>query len=129
MIYFVVFLIFFLSALFFDKLPLIKSILEINSIGKRTIYVFQSKTASDYRKERLMKWYSLRLFIESIKIVFLISVVSFVAYLLLYFAAKFILSDESNVFGFLITIQGGLISVLAFIVYYLFKMIYAKFKL
>lgn len=128
-IYFVVLVVFFFSALIFDNLPFIKCINQINSISKHIIFALKSKTASDYRKERLMKWYSLRLFMKSIKIAVLISVVFFTSFLLLYFASRFILSNGSNVISFLITIQGGSISILAFIVYYLFKRLYAKLRL
>ena len=129
MIYAVALVVFFSAALFFDKLPFIEFLQDINSLGKRILYAFQSKTASDHRKEQLMKWYSLRLFIVSIKIAFFISIVSLGAFLLLLFASKFILSAENNVFDFIITLQGGLVSILAFIVYYFFKKVYAKFRL
>ena len=129
MTYIIALVVFFFTALLFDNLPFMKYFEEINSIGRHILYAFQSKTSSDFRKERLMKWYSLRLFIDSIKIVFFISVVSLGAFLLLLFAYTFILSANSNVFGFIITVQGGLVSILAFTFYYFFKRVYVKFRL
>jgi hypothetical protein len=128
-IYFVVSVIFIFSSLIFDKLPFLKSLTKINSLNRRIIYALKSKTASDYRKEQILKQYSLLLFVESIKIALMVFVTSFVVFLLLYVSSRFILSENSNIFNFIVTVQGGIVSVLSFIVYYLFKKVYVKIRL
>ena len=129
MLYILVFVVCFATALFSDMLPLIKSLQDINSLVSRIVYAFRSKYSTDYRNERLMKWYALRLFLASTRIVFYLLIIVLGAYLLLLLASGFILPADCNVFRFIITLQGGIISILAFVVYYLFKRVYAKFRL
>ena len=124
-----IFVLFFTIGLFLDWLPFVKSLQRLNFLRGRILYVFQSKTFTDYRKERLLKCYALRLFLASVKIAFLILIVTIVAYLLLLFVSRFLFSADFKVFEFIVTVQGFLVSVLAFIVYYLFKRIYVKFRL
>jgi len=124
-----VFVLCFGVAMLSDKLPFLKLLKEIISLGNRVFNIFQSKTSSDYRKERLMKWYSLHLFFASIKIIFFVLIIFLGAFLILLFFSGFILPPDSNIFQYVITFQCGIVSVLAFIFYYLFKKAYAKFRL
>ena len=127
--YGLVFVLFFIVAFFSDKLPFLKFLQEINSLLRRILNAFQSKTSSDYRKEHLIKWYALRLFIASVKITFLLMLVILSAFLILLFVSQFVLKAGNNILEFIITLQSGIVSFLAFIVYYLFKRVYAKFRI
>ena len=129
--YALVFVLFLVTALFADKLPFKQSLHEINSLKSRILFVFQSKTTSDYRKERLLKWYSLRLFLVSSKILFYILVVILSAFLFLIFVSDVLLKvhADRNVFAFIDTLKGVYVSILAFCFYYLSKKVYARFRL
>ena len=116
-------------ALCSDILPFLKSIKDIISLGCRILNIFQSKTSSDFRKERLMKWYSLHLFFASIKIIFFVLILFLGVFLILLFLSRFILPPDSNIFQYFITLKGVIVSILAFIFYYLFKKAYARFRL
>jgi len=108
---------------------LLKFIQEIQSLGMRVLFIFQSKNASDYKKERLLKLYSLLLFKASIKIVFIIIIISLLGFLLIFLSAKFILSPDCNVYEFILSFKGFFVSILAYIIYFLFKKFYAKYRL
>jgi hypothetical protein len=123
------FVLFFIVAFFSNKLPFLKFLQEIKSLMHRIVNVFQSKISSDYRKEHLLKGYALRLFIASVKITFLLLIVLLGAFLILLFFSQFVLKASNNILEFILTLQSGIVSFLAFIVYYLIKRAYAKFRL
>ncbi len=109
---------------FCDHIPFLKNI-EVCIMLYKRIYHVLSHNYPDTRKEKMIKIYSLKLFLINLKIAGLIGIVLVIFFSILYVISYLIYKDTS-LFHYLFTIGGFYSSLLSAFLYYLTKKIYAR---
>lgn len=123
------FIVFFLLAFITDVLPFIKSARNIASLSQSSLKIIQSEDIDDDRKQSALLKNSLGIFKESFKITIFTALL--VALLLLSLRiSNFVKPLNYNyLFEFLISVTGVVLSVFAFVSYFVIKKIYGRFRI
>jgi hypothetical protein len=124
-----VFGIFFIMAFIADCLPLIKSMQKISLLGKASFKTIGSAEIADSGKQKLLLHNSAGIFKQSLKITALVVIVLVIGYLLVLAGGFLKIVSCAAFFNCLETAQGIIISIIAFLSYFLIKKIYARARL
>jgi hypothetical protein len=119
------FVTFFLSAIFFDKLPMIESMRRISVIGKKSLFTISVRSGSDLRKEKLLRHYSSLMFLESLRISIYIAMV-LAATVGIYSILSLVFMKGGIEFEYLVTLRGIVVTLIAFSSFFLIKYLYGR---
>jgi hypothetical protein len=123
------FIVVFITAFLVDILPFQKISKNILGLSKKTITTIQLSSIDDSAKQSLLLSYSFAIFKQSLIIAALTLLIVAVVY------GCFLLSDFfkqlsfQNLVDYSLTLNGILVSVVSFFLYFLIKKIYVKFRI
>lgn len=122
------FIVFFLLAFVTDILPFIKSARNITSLSQSSFKTIQSTDIDDDQKQSVLLKNSLGIFKESFKITLFTALL--VGLLLLSLRASNFIKplNYDYLLEFLISVSGVVLSIVAFISYFVIKKLYGRFR-
>lgn len=116
-----------LSAYLIDSLPIWKNTRKLAELQKKSFSVISDKTLQDDQKQKMLLNYSRKIFSGTI-LLFLLFILALIPFALVTAFAG--ISHISPAFNeMLFSFKGICISFTAFLVYYLVKLVYARYRL
>lgn len=121
-----VYLLFFILAFAADRVPFIEAVKEILVLSKKSLNTISSTAVEDREKQKILLTNAAGIFIRSLKIAGPALLILIGGYLLASVGDELGIVKISALFGFLETLTGVTISLLAFGSYFLIKKVYAR---
>ncbi len=122
------FFVFFLLAFVTDVLPFIKSARNIAALSQSSLKIIQSADIDDDQKQSALLKNSLGIFKESFKITVFTAILVGLLLLSLRICNFFKPLNYDYLLEFMISLAGVLLSVFAFVSYFVIKKIYGRFR-
>jgi len=122
------FIVFLLLACITDILPFIKSARKITSLSQNSIKIIQSADIDDDQKQSALLKNSLAIFKESFKITLFTAILVGLLLLSLRISNFVEPLNYDYLLEFLISVTGVLLSVVAFVSYFLIKKLYGRLR-
>lgn len=120
----IVILVSFFTAFLFDFLSITKTVKYLFVIQRESFKVIADRTLTDDQKQKALLSYTLKIFLTSIKLLFLFfSVITPFTFLVLF--GHFI-SKTNNFYGLLMSVSGILITSASFLIYFYIKKRYGR---
>ncbi len=123
------FVVFFILALLSDFLPFLAVIKNILLLNKNSFQTIGSADVADSEKQSILLANSAGIFRLSVKLLGLVLLLTTCGFLLLLLSGIFQPMGYKNLLNYLATVQGAVISALAFVSYFLLKRLYGKVRL
>ena len=120
---------FFILAFVADRVPFVKAVKEISALSKASLKTISSVAVEDREKQKILLANAAGIFIRSLKIAGLALLILIGGYLLAFVVDELGVVKISVLSGFLETVTGIMISLLAFGSYFILKKIYARARL
>ena len=123
------FVVFFILAFLVDRLPFMVIINKILALNKLSLQTITSTEIEDSKKQEMLMANSMNIFKESSKLVGLILIVAACGFLFTLLFGLIPHKSYTDLLDYVKTLGGILLSVVAFVSYFLIKKLYVKFRL
>jgi hypothetical protein len=123
------FIVFFLVAWLADRLPFMKTVGGINRISRNSLQTIQSESIDDAAKQGILLRNSLGILKHSLLIIAFTALL--VILLVICLEASIFIKPLNSAYltGYLISINGILLSIVSFLTYFLLKKLYGRFRI
>ncbi|SDN01021.1 hypothetical protein SAMN05421813_13310 [Daejeonella rubra] len=122
------FIVFFLVAWLADRLPFMKTVGGINRISRNSLETIQSESIDDAAKQGILLGNSLGILKHSLLIIAFTALLVILLVICLEASVFVKPLNSSYLTDFLISINGIILSIVAFLSYFLLKKLYGRFR-
>jgi hypothetical protein len=123
------YIVFFAIAWLVDHLPFFPLIKNISLLSQGSMRIIKSNDIDDSEKEKILLNNSLQLFKQSLKLLGFIIIIAVCGFVLLLLSKFFKFLNYTVLLQSLVTLSGLLLSVIAFLSYFLIRKLYVKIRL
>ena|SRR5579872_3863496 len=121
--------VFFVIAWLVDLLPFFSVVKNISLVSWQSMQTIKSNDIDDSEKEKILLTNSFKLFKESLKLLGFITIIAVAGFALLLASKAFKPSNYTTLLKYTLTLYGLLLSVIAFLSYFVLKKLYVKVRL